>query len=463
MSKEGEIKPLIKNPYEEIIGRIGFGKYQFLILAAVGLGGMFAEGAEMAFISLLSYVFMETWNLSSSVASLHATFIFSGKLLGIIVSSLYADDIGRLVMVRLGTLSIAASYLVSPFMPEYFTFISCRFLVGFGLGVMIPVFVGYGTEVCPAKHRGSFTITLMSFFVLGELMVVGTLYLVMPDLDSDSWRFVIPIVGVPVFTSVVLIFAFLKESPLFLLKRGFISKSIETLDFLAQINKKEPLSSQEKDSLHGLMLSTHKSGMEKLPILWNEENFRKSVILVFMWMACIIVFYGFLIILPETLSFGGSASDVLLGWAIASGIQFPVQFLNGWMIDWAPLGRKGTILLSCFMLVVFEGLALLLIETGGFYVCVAGLTAFGLIVFNTLYAYTNEVYETEIRSLAVGFYNMISKFGAIGVPILIFLLNEIDVKYPFLLMGAVALVGFVLSLFLPSDKTGKPLDQLVSK
>jgi hypothetical protein len=52
----------------------------------------FTDGCEMSILSLLGIILQEEWNLSSSQVGLFGAMIFTGIILGSIISSLISDD-----------------------------------------------------------------------------------------------------------------------------------------------------------------------------------------------------------------------------------------------------------------------------------------------------------------------------------------------------------------------------------
>lgn len=105
--------------------------------------------------------------------------------------------------------------MISAFMPEYWTFILCRTVVGFGIGLGVPVAASFVTEVCPAKYRGAYMISFQLFFIIGTIIIIVSAFIFTPDLEEGNWRALLVIAASPLAIDCVLIF-WLVESPFYL-------------------------------------------------------------------------------------------------------------------------------------------------------------------------------------------------------------------------------------------------------
>lgn len=81
--------------------------------------------------------------------------------------------------------------------------------------------------------------------------------------------------------------------------------------------------------------------------------------------------------------------------------------------------------------------------------------------FNVVIIYSGEIYETEIRSAALAFINIIGRAVGSSAPFALYELNQIDKIFPYLLLTLVNVIGFVASLFLKVETSKKPLDNFL--
>jgi putative MFS transporter len=85
------------------------------------------------------------------------------------------------------------------------------------------------------------------------------------------------------------------------------------------------------------------------------------------------------------------------------------------------------------------------------------------IIFGMIYAYTNEVYSTDIRALGMGYASGFSRFCLFIMPYIIFPLYEMSTFLPFLLFSLLCLKLMIVSYNLKYDTTDKNLDFLNEK
>lgn len=79
---------------DEALSAIGFGKFQFIVLAYSGLGWV-AEAMEMMLLSFVGPAIQPEWGLSSSQESLISTVAFAGMLIGAYSWGVVSDSYGR--------------------------------------------------------------------------------------------------------------------------------------------------------------------------------------------------------------------------------------------------------------------------------------------------------------------------------------------------------------------------------
>ena len=104
----------------------------------------------------------------------------------------------------------------------------------------------------------------------------------------------------------------------------------------------------------------------------------------------------------------------------------------------------------CFaLLMVAELSAIFLVGTLAFYGSVICLTGLGIMAYNSLYTYTNEIYPPEVKSTSLGFFNFITALTGISISSVMFQLNEISPSLPYTIMGILALLGCIITILLP--------------
>lgn len=79
---------------DEALSAVGFGKFQFLVLAYAGLGAV-VDAMEVMILSFIGPSVKSVWGLSSAQESLITTVVFAGMLIGAYFWGIVADNCGR--------------------------------------------------------------------------------------------------------------------------------------------------------------------------------------------------------------------------------------------------------------------------------------------------------------------------------------------------------------------------------
>lgn len=76
----------------------------------------------------------------------------------------------------------------------------------------------------------------------------------------------------------------------------------------------------------------------------------------------------------------------------------------------------------------------------------------------SLLVFTNESYDTRLRSMGIGSLQAISKIASIFTPTIAFVLFTTDPSYPFIFLCSVLTVALLVGITFTGDKTQQPLD-----
>ncbi|CAD6223426.1 unnamed protein product [Miscanthus lutarioriparius] len=245
---------------DEALSRLGFGRFQVLLLGFLGTGFV-AEAMEVMLLSFVGPSVKEEWGISGGAEGLIISVVNAGMLLGACVGGLGSDRYGRRVLdihflfirkfnrgiplfKEISSNKIGAGFLFTAivsgipgflcaFSPNYATLLVLRFVVGFGLGGnhVLPTWF---LEFVPAEHRGSWIAAFTCFWTLGTILEVLLAWAIMPIL---GWRWLLALSSLPCF--ILLIFSdVIPESPRYLCSRGKISEAMLVLERIARMKNK---------------------------------------------------------------------------------------------------------------------------------------------------------------------------------------------------------------------------------
>ncbi len=296
-----------------------------------------------------------------------------------------ADRIGRRTTLALAVSTFSIASVVSAFAGNLETLIALRFIVGLGLGGSLPVASSYFAEFMPKSVRGAMISILESFWAVGGTIIVGVVAILVGGAD---WRSVLLFGGGAVVLVLPLILA-LPESPRYLLTRGGrIEEAEKTVErILGGVRAKLSVPGERKRASVG--------------DLWRRYG-RRTLMLSVAWFSIAFAYYGFFIWLPRFLAstLGITVFRSFQYFVITAVAQLPGYWSAAYLLE--RIGRKKT--LSYYLLL--SGIAGL----GGFYFAARSgseaaiiSSAIAFSFFNlgawggAIYAYTPELYPTEVR------------------------------------------------------------------
>ncbi|KAL9268642.1 Organic cation/carnitine transporter 7-like protein [Drosera capensis] len=421
---------------DEALASVGFGKFQFLVLAYSGFGWV-SEAMEMMLLSFVGPAVQSQWNLSSTQESLITSSVFAGMLIG-------AYSKGFLIT---ATVTSAAG-LLSAFAPNYASLIFLRALVGMGLGGG-PVLLSWFIEFVPAPKRGTWMVIFQAFWTIGTIFEASLAWIIMPSL---GWRWLLALSAIP--TSFLLVFyGKTPESPRYLCMKGRTKDAVEVLEKIARMNRtKLPIGvlvsdhqvEEERDlsleSEDAMLLSSKKSedvsnrtsdsNARRVPsvfLLLSPQLLKSTLLLWVVFFGNAFSYYG-LVLLTSELSTGHSQclATALNTTVKSEGVNYRDVFINSFaeipglllaaaMVD--RVGRKLSMSSMFFLCFAFlfplafsqpENLTTSLLF--GARVCITT-------TFTVVYVYAPEIYPTSVRTTGLGVASSMGRIGGMICPL----------------------------------------------
>ncbi|GAB2212312.1 hypothetical protein Drorol1_Dr00025665 [Drosera rotundifolia] len=152
---------------DEALASVGFGKFQFLVLAYSRFGWA-SEAMEMMLLSFVGPAVQSQWNLCSTQESLITSAVFTGMLIGAYSWGVVSDKYGRRKGFLITATVTSAAGVLSAFAPNYASLIFLRALVGMGLGGG-PVLLSWFVEFVPAPKRVTWMVIFQAFWTIGTI------------------------------------------------------------------------------------------------------------------------------------------------------------------------------------------------------------------------------------------------------------------------------------------------------
>lgn len=325
-----------------------------------------------------------------------------GTVLGSFVWGALGDRIGRRASILLsGVLFVATS--ICGAMPSFAWNLVMCFLMGVGVGGMLPIAFALMAETIPARHRG-WIMVLVGGDVAGAFILTSALasWLV-PDY---SWR-ILWLIGLPTGLALLLLNRFIPESPRFLLQQGRDEEARQVLQrYGAELQEVEhPLLEREVQV------------RRRFSQLFATPFRGLSVAITLFGLGCGLVTFGFQLWIPlnlQDLGFTQQVADGIL--RDAALIGFPATFAIAFAYGlWS--SKKTLVVLgvaTAASLVAFAVLGDRVIDNRVvlYLLLVIPITGISSILA-VLIAYASEVYPTRVRSHGTGLAGGMSKAGGV--------------------------------------------------
>jgi len=445
---------------DTILNRIGFGWYQVKVFTYLSWI-TFSDGAEIMVISLVTKILQSDWNLSDGEVELMGGILFLGMIIGTALSGPLGDKLGRKVTLLSGTTVLFVFGVISAFMPDYWSFVLMRSIVGMSIGFLIPIQTAYEVEVCTEKSRGAFVIGTFLCFQVGMLFVVLLAFWLIPSLDSGYWRELIMIASIPSGISVFFQLLWIDESPRYAALNQKFEYAAFILNKIAKANNAQFLNEEEVSVITQTKKPQAESISKRMKRLFSAKYLVVTLQLFYLWFIAGFVYYGLVFILPRTLSADSSDKEALVDLAIINTLEIPTAVVPCFLIENERFGRRKTLLICILVQTIGCVICSFYISQAVFIVTVTVMLFLDLIYFDVIYPYTSEVYDTSIRGTGLSLCSIWARFAGFVSPFVLLSLHEINSAYPYIAFSTSSFVGLIVCYLLKYESRGQDLDSFI--
>ena len=328
-----------------------------------------------------------------------------GTVVGSVVWGWLADLYGRRASILLSAVMFVGTAICGA-MPSLWWNVAMCFLMGAAAGGMLPVTYALLAETMPSRHRGWVLVLVGGLGAIGGYLVASLCAARLEPLFS--WR-ILWFLNLPTGLVLVLLNAFIPESPKFLMAQGRDAEAMRTLrDFGCVMRPDDASLRTPIESMPSSPLGTHRLAVRTLALsvtalAWGLINFG-----LLLWMPVHLVAKGYSMTI---------ASSLL---AASATIAIPTVFMAA--ILYSRWSAKGALLLS----IAITGLGLVglvLLEANSdadaspvwpIALLIVGIN--GLIAM--LLPFAAESYPIAIRGRAVGWIAACTKGGGLAAQLL---------------------------------------------
>lgn len=450
------------------LDQLPISKWHWKMFFLLGLGLQFNGFLNSSGSSILADLVSRGWS-NNYYNAMFQSAMMVGFFIGSLLGGALGDRIGRKYAyeISIGIFGILA--LIASFSPNIFFLITCRALMGIGMGMGIVLGYGTFTELMPAHVRGKWSARISFLGNLSPLLATLVGFLVIP---RTSWRMMFVIGGILALAILIFIAKFLEESPRWYFKNGReaegkavlnnIVKSIETergekLHFDLSMARLEKITHETeeheerirfRDFFHGTL------GRRTLVSSVTLIAMNLSLYTITVWIPIIFVDNGINIL-----------KSLLMSTLIMVGAPVGV-FVSSLIMDKIPRKWFGV---GFILAIAVLGYVYANQRTDIGIVTIGVLLTFILYIYNSFSSavYAPEVWPTREKMCGLGIADAIGRLASIVSPFLIaWLLTDFGAKIVFLIVGLLlAICALILAIFgiETRNKSCEEIDDLLKK
>ncbi|MEW5314381.1 MAG: hypothetical protein WDW38_005887 [Sanguina aurantia] len=505
---------LAVQPVFGALSTVGITRFHIRIMLCAGLM-WYSDALEVQLLSVLGPAVRCSWALGPGSEALLSSAVFLGMLCGASVWGGVSDVFGRRAA-YLGTALVTTMVgLASALAPSYKVLLLLRCLVGFGLSGAPTVYT-LMMEWLPSAQRARWMLLFNLWWSLGGVSEAAAAALL---LNRFGWRVLLGVSAIPLVLQLFL-YPLLPESLRYLMTHGREEEAVALLNQAATAGCPQhrrvsgSRSPGSKEVIDGVVSPSNSSSggrsgklarskgllrsAQGLPFALFEPGLQRTTAsMLLVWFVCALCYYGTLLLAAHLgKSEGGRAltpprsapsapssrlhalseesacvegrvqlpaptyADLILA-SVAEipSVLFCAFVANNW-------GRKSTI--SAALLAMSAALLMLLLLSGGSGTAQAASTVCFVLArfsvntaFSMLYVYTNELYPTQVRAVALGFLNTFSRLGGLAAPyIAVGLASEGYLAAALLILASLGLTAALVVSLLPVETVARELDVL---
>lgn len=391
---------------EQGLQAAGIGKFQYRLFVIFGLVWT-SDAMQVLAIGFSAPSIAQSFGLTIPYALQTGTAFFIGMLVGAFCFGRLADRIGRRPVLMTTILIDAVFGIASAYASDFYELLALRMLTGVGVGGTLPVDYTMMAEFLPANRRGRWLVLLESFWAVGTILL-AILALYAGTNGEEAWRTIFFYTGIPALIGVALRF-YVPESPIYLNKAGRTPEAVKILKRVAAVNKSStPIPDLTPDKMEARSIGA----------LFSKSLRRRSLFMMVAWALISMSYYGIFVYLPVRLAENGFAfmrGQLFL--VLIALVQLPGFALSAYGVEkW---GRKPTLI--GFLMISAAGC--LLYGFGAAPALVIGATllmSFSLLgTWGAIYAFTPEIYPTDLRASGMGTASAVARLGGLSAPSII--------------------------------------------
>ena len=422
---------------------VGLSKFHQLLTVRSG-GGSFVDGYVLSIVGVVMLQLSSTLQLDSFWEGMIAASALIGIFFGGFIGGWLTDILGRKRIFFVGPVIFILASIGQFWADSALTLFLLRLLIGIAVGIEYPVATALLVEFLPKKYRGPRLAMLALLWFAGAACAYMIGEVILRTAGPDAWRLVLA--SGALFGGLLLLVRIgTPESPRWLINNGRDDEANRVIQRIYG----------EHFSLANLPEQAEEKKLPLRALLHSGYGKRMFFVVVF-WTCSIVPIFAVYAFAPKVLAAlnltgdFGSISSIAITMFFVVGCLIATRLIN-------VVGRRNMLIYSF----LFSGIALL--GLGAYHTGSGSL----ILLFFSLYAlfiggaqvltlvYPNEIFPTEMRSVAVGIGTSFSRIGAAaGTYLVPASLSGIGVSNTMYAAALITLLGLVVSwLYAPETRS----------
>jgi MFS transporter, putative metabolite:H+ symporter len=441
--------------------RIPFCSFHWNLLLMGGLGYTF-DALDNAVIAFVLPVLRSSWSLTDIQVGLLGSGNFIGYFFGATLAGLAGDLKGRRPVMLWALALYCVASLASALTGNWHLFVACRVIGGVGAGAEAAIVAPFLSEFVSRSYRGRFAGSLAGFFSFGFVGAALLGYFIVP-LGPEGWRYVLALTAAPILMLLWWRRA-LPESPRWLQYAGRSEEADRVVARMEESARRSGYVLAEPAKQRAVaMLPSNRSVTGKMAMLW-VPGLRKITAMTWLtWLSITFSYYAFFTWIPTLLVRSGMTIARSFSYSLAIYIAtVPGYFSAAWLNE--RIGRQATIA-SYMILGGISAIGLSLSHADASVVAAGCCLSFFMNgTYAGVYAYTPEVFPTELRATGTGMASSIGRLGAIVSPIAVgWLYPRLGFAGVFGATTLVLLMGALAVMVMGISTRGRSLEDISSE
>lgn len=424
---------------------IGIGPFHVRLLLIFGLVWA-ADAMQVLAIGFAAPTIAAEFDVSVAQAMQVGTAFFFGMMIGAWCFGLLADRIGRRRVLIVTVLADAALGLLSATAPTFTSLLALRFLTGVAVGGTLPVDYAAMAEFLPSGRRGRWLVFLEGFWAVGTLALAVVGWAAAAWAGAAGWRWIFTATALPAIVGVWLR-PWVPESPYFLCRSGRIDEAERVVGRIAEANG-QPYADRA--------LRAEPRVGPPSSSLFAGALLRPSLLMLSAWLLISMAYYGLFVWLPSHLAASGHGFMRAQGFLVLVALaQLPGYALAAYGVEhW---GRRPTLI--GFLLIGATG-CLVYVATSSSAV-ISGATllmSFAMLgAWGALYAFTPELYPTELRATGMGAAGALARLGGLLAPSALGVVVAVSFEVAIMLFAVLLASAAIAIMAIPIETRGTTL------